>query len=126
MNALDQARTAYASNTAPVRTARGIEYDAFARITSALRKAAETRKTDFPGFVAALHRNRQLWTILATGVADGANALPQKLRAQIFYLAEFTEHHTRLVLAGKAEPAPLIEINTAIMQGLRGTAEQVR
>jgi flagellar protein FlaF len=46
--------------------------------------------------------------------------LPRALRAQIFYLAEFTRQHTSKVLRGDAEVTPLIDINTAIMQGLAG------
>lgn len=119
MNVSQLARTAYASPTAPVRTARGIEYDAFARVTRALAQTAERRKSDFPAFAEALDRNRQLWTILATDVAGAANQLPQQLRAQIFYLAEFTGHHTSRVLGGSGDPSILIELNTAIMTGLR-------
>jgi flagellar biosynthesis activator protein FlaF len=53
---------------------------------------------------------------------DG-NALPVPLRAQLISLAEFVRQHSMRVLAGRASIAPLIDINTAIMKGLRGTAE---
>ena len=53
-------------------------------------------------------------------VAEPTNLLPQPLRAQIFYLAEFTMHHSAKVLKGDASVAPLIDINTAVMRGLRG------
>lgn len=119
MNALEMARTAYTSNAAPIRTERGTEYETVAKVTRDLRQTIETRSTDFPGFVEALHRNRKLWTILASDVADQGNGLPQELRARIFYLAEFTLHHTQLVLRKKAEPDVLVEINAAILQGLR-------
>ena len=122
MNALDMARTAYTSNVAPIRTERGIEYDAFARVTHRL-KTADPGK-NYPAFVQALHENRQLWTLLAVDVADEANSLPQGLRAQIFYLAEFTAHQTSKVLSLGESPEALIEINTAIMRGLRQQGEK--
>jgi flagellar protein FlaF len=45
--------------------------------------------------------------------------LPSQLRAQLFWLAEFTETHSRKVLAGQATVAPLLEVNTAVLRGLR-------
>ena len=119
MNALEQARMAYSSPAAPLRTARETEFEAIVAITRALKQASANSKTNFKALVAALHRNRQLWTILAGDVADPANELPQELRARIFYLAEFTIHHTSEVLAGRADAEPLIDVNTAIMLGLR-------
>lgn len=67
----------------------------------------------------AIHENRRLWTILASDVVDKENGLPAQLRAQIFYLAEFTESHSRKVLAKEATADALVEINTAVMRGLR-------
>ena len=73
----------------------------------------------FADMAAALHENRRLWILLATSVADPDNELPQALRAQIFYLAEFTMQHSQKVLEGKATADVLIEINTSMMRGLR-------
>ena len=114
---MNLAQTAYASPAAPVRTDRSTEYDIFARITHRLKSLDP--KSNHPAFVQALHDNRQLWTLLAVDVADGDNSLPQQLRAQIFYLAEFTLQHTSKVLAGRDTVEALIDINTAIMRGLR-------
>ena len=112
------ARTAYGSTTA-IRTDRGVEYDAFARVTAALRTAAADGKQKFPALAKALEDNRRLWTIIAADVADPGNMLPQELRAQIFYLSEFTIRHTSRVLRREADADTLIEINTMIMRGLR-------
>lgn len=114
-----QALRAYAQTTAPTRTARGTEYEVFARITRQLISAARSAKQDFPALTKALHDNRQLWTLLAADVADDLNALPDELRGRIFYLSEFTRLHTSKVLKREASVAPLIEVNTAIMRGLR-------
>ncbi|PWE32370.1 flagellar biosynthesis regulatory protein FlaF [Maritimibacter sp. 55A14] len=119
MNASRTAQMGYGAATAPIRTPRGTEYEAFARITHRLRAAAETGGTGLSQLAEALHENRRLWTILAADVAEPGNSLPPQLRAQIFYLAEFTIKHSGEILRGKADAAPLIEINTAIMRGLR-------
>ena len=120
MNAETLARNAYATTTAaPIRSERSTEYDAFRRITTQLRRADP--KSDFPGFAQALHENRKLWNLLAVDVADTSNQLPAQLRAQIFYLAEFTSIHTGKILNGAADATPLIDINTLIMTGLNAS-----
>lgn len=119
MNATTMAKTAYSAPGQPTRTARGTEYELFARITHRLKAAASLGDAGFSTLARALHENRRLWTTLAADVADSGNQLPAPLRARIFYLAEFTTQHTRKVLAGDSDPQVLIDINTAIMRGLR-------
>ena len=123
MNALQMAKTAYATNKAPIRTPRGIEYEAFARVTHRLKSAAERGQEGFPALAEALHLNRRLWTMLAADVAESDNGLPQDLRARIFYLNEFTTQHSRKVLKGDETVEALVDINTAIMRGLRQKAD---
>ena len=69
--------------------------------------------------MSTLHENRRLWVLFAGDVASKDNLLPDTLRAQLFYLAEFTLQHTSKVLDGTASVDVLIEINTAVMRGLR-------
>ncbi len=113
------AQRAYAQSAAPTRTPRDTEYEAISKITHRLKTAAARKATDFSGFVQALHENRRLWTVLASGVADSDNSLPKDLRARIFYLAEFTEQHSAQVLGNTATVEPLLEINMAVLRGLR-------
>ncbi|MFW8593748.1 flagellar biosynthesis regulator FlaF [Cribrihabitans neustonicus] len=122
MNASSLARQAYAKNAAPLRTSRDTEYKAFAQITHRLLAAARKGKPGFNDLAAAVHDNRKLWSVLAADVADTANQLPDDLRANILSLAEFSLTHSHAVLQRKASAAPLIEINTAIMRGLRSGA----
>jgi flagellar biosynthesis activator protein FlaF len=123
VNAIDQARKAYAPAQPHLRTSKSIEYQAFSDIIGRLKSASA--KSSFNELVAVLHDNRTLWTILAADVADPGNGLPQQLRAQIFYLAEFTHLHSSKVLRGDADVDALIDINTAILRGL-GTSIQGR
>ena len=124
MTAQILARATYASPAAPTRTARGIEYDAFARVTHRLKTAIATEQGRFAALVRALHDNRSLWMTLAADVAEAENGLPPALRAQIFYLAEFTGLHSSKVLAREATAEVLVAINTAIMRGLRHEEER--
>lgn len=124
MNTLQMARTAYSNTAAPIRTPRGTEYEAFARVTHRLRDAAKTKKSSYAAYVKALHENRRLWTILASNVAQDDNALPAELRAQIFYLAQFTARHTSAILSKKEDETALIDINMAVMRGLQREGTQ--
>jgi flagellar biosynthesis activator protein FlaF len=114
------AQATYARPEAPMRSARSIEYDILARTTKALTTAARRKADDFAGLVAALHDNQRLWSTFAADVADDDNGLPQALRARLFYLFEFTVTHSRNILDGRGSVDVLVDINTAVMRGLRG------
>ncbi len=113
------ARAAYANATAITPSMRDTEYRAFAEVTRRLADTDTETPQAFPRLAEAVQLNQRLWTMLATDVADAGNTLPDALRAQIFYLAEFTRHHSNKVLREKASPEVLVEVNTAMMRGLR-------
>ncbi len=119
MNTAALAHSAYAQVTAIDPSERNVEYRAFSRITRALSSNPDPKTADFPALADAIHKNNQLWSIIATDVASDENALPADLRARLFFLAEFSLQHGRKVLAGTENAAPLIEVNTTIMRGLR-------
>lgn len=103
-----------------VRTARDAEYDVFSRVTRMLRQADETGHGS--DRIAAVDKNNQLWTLLASDLGDPGNKLPDQVRAGLLSLAGFVLRHGHLALAGKAGIAPLIDINMAMMRGLRQEA----
>ncbi len=123
MNMHAQARSGYAGAAAPIRTDRGAEYAIFARVTHRLSAVDEADKHAFPALAVAVTDNQRLWGALAEDLLDDGNALAIPLRAQLISLAEFVRKHTLRVLAGKASIAPLVDINTMIMRGLRGDVE---
>ena len=123
VNAYSRAQSAYQNSAAPIRTDRAAEYEAFARITRQLQKVLDTGNAPFSETAHAIHDNRRLWTILASDVSSEKNQLPAPLRAQLFYLAQFSHHHGREVLKGAADIQPLIDINMAVMRGLRQKGE---
>lgn len=118
MSVIEQARMAYGPAAAIIRTPRATEHQVFSQITAQLRRAIGSG--NHRDLVDALHANRKLWTTLAVDVADDENDLPRDLRARIFYLAEFTQHHTGKVLRQQADAEVLIDINRAVMAGLSG------
>jgi flagellar protein FlaF len=110
----------YARPEAPTRSLRSVEYDLLASISQRLRATWAGRATDFPALVGAVTDNTRLWSALASDVALPGNTLPAALRARLFYLYEFTATHSRAVLEGKASVEVLVDINLAVMRGLRG------
>lgn len=120
MSLMQSAQNIYGRPEAPTRSLRAIEYDLLAKTTQRLQAAANQKEQDFPAFVAALNANSVVWSTLAADVASSANGLPAKLRAQLFYLYEFTADHTVKILNKGASVDVLVDINTAVMRGLRG------
>lgn len=117
------ANTTYDTSVRSIGSDRGVEYQIFSQVTRDLA-AVRAGAHDYHAKLAdALHKNMKLWTFLAGEVAIDANELPAKLRAGIFYLAEFTRHQTAKIRAGEADTKILVEINTMMMRGLRAREE---
>lgn len=116
----NQAGAIYARPESPQKTPRALEYELLARVTQSLTTAWSTRKENFAGLMTALDDNLRLWATLAADVAEPTNGLPAPLRAQLFYLYEFSVQHSRAVREQSASVEVLIDINTAVMRGLRG------
>ena len=115
-----QAGAIYARPESPQKTPRALEYELLARVTQALTVAWAARKQNYSGLMTALDDNLRLWATLAADVAEPTNGLPAPLRAQLFYLYEFSVQHSRAVRDDTASVEVLIDINTAVMRGLRG------
>ena len=86
-------------------------------------RALTSDLASFPVLAAAVADNQRLWGALAEDLMSDANRLPAPLRAQLISLAEFVRRHSLAVLGGRAKLSALIDINTAIMKGLRGNLE---
>ena len=124
MTSHHRAQAGYGDTSRAVNAPRQIEYQAFARITHGLSAAiAADGPGAFPALAEAMRQNIRLWTIIAADLANPNNGLPESLRAQLLSLAVFTRTHTERLLAREANPEALVEINTAIMRGLRAQNE---
>ena len=114
-------KNGYANSTRQTGTPRDIEYQVLLRVTGRLSQI-RTGSCDFPEIVDALEENLRFWRTVAIDVQDDENELPAQLRAQLFYLFEFTHVHTPKVRRGEADISVLIDINKAVLAGLRGHA----
>ena len=114
---MQQAQAAYQDLSGPTKTDRALEYEAIARVTARLKRTND-QISEFGALVSAIDENRNLWRFIATSVSDAENQLPKNLRAQLFFLAEFTSLHSKKVLAKEANATPLIDINLSVMRGL--------
>ncbi|MEL7203011.1 MAG: flagellar biosynthesis regulator FlaF [Pseudomonadota bacterium] len=119
MNAVERAQDGYRNNAIYTKSPRDVEYEAFAKISHRLRSAAQRRTADFPSYVSALYENNRLWTTLAADLSVPENGLPKELKARLFWLAEFTNTETQKLLKNEGDVSVLIEINAAVLQGLR-------
>lgn len=118
MNALARTLNGYLDATRSTGNPRDVEYQLFSIVTGKLNRASHA-DAPFAELVAALDENARLWREIALDVAAAENGLPQSLRAQLFYLYEFTAAHTQKVLRNQADASALIDVNTSIMRGLR-------
>ena len=123
MCALALHQNGYGDATRSTGTPRDIEYQLFGRVTGRLHKALAA-DAGFPQLAEALSENLSLWRTIALEVADVRNELPKHLRAQLFYMFEFTSAHTQKVLRREADATVLIDINRTIMRGLRPLAAE--
>ena len=111
---------AYGAATRAMGPPRTLEYQVFSQVTGQLNRALIGDRP-FSELASALTENQRLWTALTADLVSPENALPHALRAQLVTLAKFTRTHTAAVLRGEASADVLVEINTAIMRGLRGS-----
>lgn len=112
-------RNAYGDATRAMGTPRNVEYQVFSQITGQLNRATRPGRP-FSELALALHENLRLWTVIVADVTGAENGLPVSLRSQLAGLSKFTRSHTQKVLRNEADAGVLIEINTAVMRGLRG------
>lgn len=110
---------AYAGAIRALAPDRMIEYRVFGQVTGALSRALRP-DAPFPELAAALTRNMELWTVLLLDLSRPDNALPEDLRARLLSLGLYVRRQSEAALRREADAARIVEINTAIMRGLRG------
>ncbi|MFZ5608508.1 MAG: flagellar biosynthesis regulator FlaF [Pseudomonadota bacterium] len=110
---LDAYRKAQTVSESPRQT----EYRIFAQVTRALIQAKESAASGRE-LISALDWNRRLWSTLSSDCGAPGNQLPKELRAQIISLSLWVSRYSSEVARGKADIDALIDVNTAIMDGL--------
>jgi flagellar protein FlaF len=121
MDVAAQAAHGYRAVQLQTQSARSIEAKLFAEITAELVRARRAGAPAFGELAAALHRNRMLWDALLADLAREGNALPALLKAQLVQLGTFVVRFTGCVLRGEDDVQALIDVNHAILEGLRET-----
>ncbi|MBM3570446.1 MAG: flagellar biosynthesis regulator FlaF [Alphaproteobacteria bacterium] len=106
----------YAATQTATENPRDTEYRLFARVTNALLNNQDANTT---GYIQAIDWNRRLWLTLQADLASEENKLPKELKAQLISLLIWVDKHSRKAMRGEETVAPLIEVNRAIMEGLR-------
>lgn len=101
-----------------------IEFAVFKQITEALELVLADGGEDLGLWADALHRNMQLWTVIATDLLNPDNALAPEIKNGLFSLSEFVRRTSHQVLSGGDGLADLIAINQTIMAGLEGARVQ--
>jgi len=117
---------AYRKTQNQSETPQQIEYRLFASVTRAL---IELREIDNPTprqKMEALDWNRRMWSTLSSDCGAPGNKLPKELRAQIISLALWVSKYTTEVARGSASIDALVDVNTAIMEGLAAQARRAQ
>jgi len=97
-----------------------IELQLFSSVTGRLRAQAQKNLNRLDGEMAeAILANAKLWNVLFCDLVGPENKLAADLKNNLISLAEFTQSHTQRVLRGQAGIDILIEINSAVIEGLR-------
>jgi len=97
---------------------KAIEFALFQQITDALASVADPRNRDLSAWGDALHRNQQLWTIIATDLLLPGNGLPDDLKRSLLFLSEYVRQLSLRILAGEESIPDLIDVNKTVMAGL--------
>jgi len=98
---------------------KAIELRVFMSVTAQLKALDKADRNYFVKLSDAIIDNLKLWKIVFIDLVDPKNPLPMDLKNQLLGLSEFTETHSRKVLLSEAEPDVLVDINNAIIGGLR-------
>jgi flagellar protein FlaF len=110
---------AYQRAISRAESPRDTEHRLLGQITGEMLAARDAKATG-AALASSLHRNREMWSAFATDCGATGNALPPILRAQIISLALWVDRYTSDVLTGRDTIDALIDLNRAIMDGLRG------
>lgn len=108
---------AYATVQNAVETPRDLEVRAIAHITRQLVHANTAGATPLDR-TRALNGNIRLWSLLMEDLADPGNALPDTVKANYISLAIFARKASLKAITGPGDLAPLIRINTDVLDAL--------
>jgi flagellar protein FlaF len=103
-------------------TARQLEAEVLTQCAVDLEAAASGTRSSDDRLLAAVERNRQLWSILAMSLRDPGNPLPESMKESLTGLARFVFARTYRAAEtlDRSLLPPLASINRHIAAGLLG------
>ena len=113
----------YAETIAETEDPRELEYLTILQITLDLEKFLGATDVS-PELKSALWRNQLLWSALRADLLSEGNALPDTLKAGLVSLSFSVDRHTPKVLDGSIDVGLLVDVNRAVMRGLKGVAAE--
>lgn len=119
MNNTYLAKQGYKAVQKEAASDKAIELRVFMSVTAQLKSVDAENKLEFPKLCDAVLENLKLWKILFLDLINPSNTLPQEIKTSLIQLSDFTTAHSRKVLLGEATPEALIDVNSAIIAGLR-------
>lgn len=125
MTAQQLAQKNYLNSQRELASDKAVELRVFASITSRMRAADIDEIGGMSKLAEALFDNVKLWNVLLVDLTNPENKLPLDLKTNIISLAEFTQKHTLKVMAGTATHDVLLDINQAMIDGLRASQDVV-
>ncbi|WP_114392760.1 flagellar biosynthesis regulator FlaF [Oleisolibacter albus] len=107
---------AYKQSMRDTASPRQLERKVFQQVTAELE--ASSKQVDAIARIRAVDRNRRLWGVLVSDLADTENLMPETLKAGLISLGIWVDRYSGQVLTENRSVAPLIDVNRAVIQGL--------
>lgn len=123
MQTAAMATEGYSQNRSQTKTAKSIEYDAVSKITFLMQSSLTPPGIPFSRLCEVIGKNRKLWRIFSLEALNPQNPLARETKERILSLASFVDSYSSRVLRREADPTALVEINIAIMRGLKGEGD---
>lgn len=121
MSTQQLAQQSYTNTQRELASDKSVELRVFTSITSRLRATDTDELGGTIKLFEALGDNVKLWNILLVDLSNPENPFPLDLKTSIIELAEFTQIHTLKIYAGEATHQVLVDINQAMINGLRAS-----
>ena len=118
------AQSAYGNMGQATGSGRDIEVRVFQTAIAKLKPYMGSEFTLTGDSAEVLSENLRLWDLLTVDLAHPDNETDPQLASQLLTLARFVRHHTHMLYQGSGAVDILVEINTAILQGLLGNPGQ--
>lgn len=123
MTDMHAARRGYGQVKRQMSSDKHIEIELFSTVTARLNTHKNSNDDSdlrlSPDMARDLLENAKLWQILMLDLLSADNQLDMSLKNSLISLAEFTQSHTQKVFRGDGTIDVLIDVNTAILNGLK-------